>query len=712
MKRGALLGLGMILLVGVGLRAAYLAELRHAPDFAEPLADAAFHDYWARGWATGDWAPPGNEPDPGLREVPFLRPPGYPFVLSLVYRAAGAENALAPRLLQMLLGVLNALLAYRLGRALLGVPGGLVLAAFAATSWTAIYFEGELQAPVLFQTGAWAALLLLQSSHRRRSAPLALAAGIALGLTALVRANAVAFAPVAAAWLLVAGRALPSKRSAVRAVAVIVGAGLAVAPVTWRNWSVSGELVPISVNGAVNLYIGNHEGADGVSASIPDLARLTGHAGWSWFRYGHLIEGLSEQVGRELSHGDASREFTRRAWSWIRSHPADFLGLTARRAALFWGPREISNNKAIALEKENSRVLAPLPAFPWVLGLSLLGGFLVIRGARATRRAGSARAPEGPPPDPAGLALVALFVATLFLSYVPFLAAARFRAPLVPFVFVFGAWGLVWMGRRVRAREWTPAIGSAAVVVALALLMGRASAVSEVDRAWWHTDRGVVLQRQGRADEARAEFRAALADNPGYVDAHLQLGTSLHEAGDVDGALEHYLAVLRHRPDRTDISMKAAVLLIERRQYEQAAGMLEQTVRVVPASPDAHFELGRALVELGRHEEGVAALDRALELQPGSAPALTNRGIALARLGRPDEAIRDLTAAVEENPFYAEAFFHLGDVYHRQGRRAEAWDAYDQARRIGLAYVEPRVHLGNLHNEAGEWTEAIQWYED
>ena len=70
--------LGLILAVGLALRLAYLSERREAPDFDQPTADAAFHDYWARGLATGDWTPPAGENDPEISRVPFLRPPGYP----------------------------------------------------------------------------------------------------------------------------------------------------------------------------------------------------------------------------------------------------------------------------------------------------------------------------------------------------------------------------------------------------------------------------------------------------------------------------------------------------------------------------------------------------------------------------------------------------------------------------------------------------------
>jgi len=52
-RRPELFLLAGILLFGALLRAGYLNQLRHAPDFRMPQVDADFHNYWARGLAIG-----------------------------------------------------------------------------------------------------------------------------------------------------------------------------------------------------------------------------------------------------------------------------------------------------------------------------------------------------------------------------------------------------------------------------------------------------------------------------------------------------------------------------------------------------------------------------------------------------------------------------------------------------------------------------------
>lgn len=687
----------LIAVLAVALRVGYGLERQSAPDFREPLADAAFHDFWARGLATGEWTPPAGEPDPRIDEVPFLRPPGYPYFLAGIYRVCGVDPR-AALIAQMLLGLANVFLAGWLGSSLLGRAGGRVLAGLVAISWIGIYFEGELQAPVLAQFGATVTLLLLLAAHRRGSVGLALAGGLALGLTALVRANVLLFVPVAAAWLFVLRRRQGGGGVALAGgLAVLLGAVLAVAPVAWRNHRVSGEFVPISLNGGINLYIGNNEEADGESATIPGLEKLTGRTSWNWFRYGDLVEGLSRRTGVDRTYAEVSDEFVKLAGTWIRENPGAFVRLCGRRAALFWGPREISNNKAIRFEKNGSRVLRALPGYPLLLVLSLLGAGMMLRERRDTV-------------DRSGVALVGLFLLAVFLSYVPFLAAARFRAPLMPFVLVFAAYALVRAGQALRAGRPTPVVVGAAAVGALAFGLGRAGGESPVDRAWWHTDRAVALMRQERIPEAEAELRAALEANPGYIDAHHRLGDLLRDQGDPQGALQHYQAVVQQRPDRTDLMMKAAVILLDLQEWSTAEAVLEQVERIVPDSPDAYFERGRALVELGRPEQALTSIDRALELAPDNARAWVNRGIALAKLGRHEEAVESFENATELAPFLAESFQHLGRSMEALGRIDDATLAYDQARRLQPSYVDPRVHLGNLANARGDFAQAIRWY--
>ena len=81
-----------------------------------------------------------------------------------------------------------------------------------------------------------------------------IAAGFALGLASLTAAILAALIPGVAIWLFYWLR----KKAALAVVAFLLGAILAIAPVTLRNYIIGGDFVPISYNGGVNFYIGNN----------------------------------------------------------------------------------------------------------------------------------------------------------------------------------------------------------------------------------------------------------------------------------------------------------------------------------------------------------------------------------------------------------------------------------------------------------------------
>ena len=70
-----------------------------------------------------------------------------------------------------------------------------------ATSWNLIFFEGELLDSFLLAVLMPAAILLTRAAGDRAAGWVSVAAGVTLGVFALVRPNGLALLPVAAGWV-------------------------------------------------------------------------------------------------------------------------------------------------------------------------------------------------------------------------------------------------------------------------------------------------------------------------------------------------------------------------------------------------------------------------------------------------------------------------------------------------------------------------------
>jgi 4-amino-4-deoxy-L-arabinose transferase-like glycosyltransferase len=599
--RWVLVALLVILALGGTLRGLYLTEFSHTPDFKVPFADADFHNYWARALAFGNWKQPFYEVDPHIREIPYFRPPGYAYFLAAVYKLTG-PGYFGPRVVQMALGLVNALLAFLLARRFFGSVAALVLAGLMATYWPFIYTEADFEEPVL------SIFLLLSLAHLlvrwaagRRPVWMALCAGGLIGVLGLVRPNALILVVPAAwwAWWILARR--NERHAGARTVAAVVaGTVLLVSPATIRNYIVAHDFVPVSSNGGINLFVGNREGADGqVRITLPGIGTLD-----TCFDHLGIVESVERSVGHPMKHSEVSNHFTGLALDWMRANPGKFLRLLWHKALLFWGPVEVGGNKIAVPEREVSKVLSRDPVgFGPPLGLAIVGAAMFWWKGR--RRAAAARSGADSPGRKqrdaafeAGALALAL-VAAWYASYAPFANLYRYRAPILPFVFLFSGLCVEHLVALARARE-AKKLASWGTVLAAALVVSNVNfARYEPNVAQWHFQNGIVMYRLGMLDRAIVEYKKALAVNPDYTTVMVDLGAALGTLGRIEEALPYLVRAGRELPEKFEAQYNAATVLEMTNDLPGARDSYAAALRLKPGEPNASAGLARVEEALG-----------------------------------------------------------------------------------------------------------------
>ncbi|MFO1205177.1 MAG: tetratricopeptide repeat protein [Burkholderiales bacterium] len=119
---------------------------------------------------------------------------------------------------------------------------------------------------------------------------------------------------------------------------------------------------------------------------------------------------------------------------------------------------------------------------------------------------------------------------------------------------------------------------------------------------------GVALEAEN-AQAARQAYERAIAADPAFVDAHVNLGSLLHEAGEFAQAERVY------------------------REAIDACG---------DSDPVLLYNLGVLLDDLNREHEAMEAYERALRSDPDLADCHYNLALLCRKLGRPREAIRHM----------------------------------------------------------------------
>jgi tetratricopeptide (TPR) repeat protein len=332
--------------------------------------------------------------------------------------------------------------------------------------------------------------------------------GLVAGLAVLARPNlllAVPFCAIAA--MLAAQRRTVFARGGLF-VMLLLGAGVVLAPMSLRNFVVTGSpTVFPSHGGGIPFFIGNNPDANGRWNDANGLL-----SGQVWFEREELARRLNLVVpeGSRVATLDTAigNELYNRAFTFIREQPADWLGLEAVKAWFTLGNHAFVRDYDLLGERE---LLGPwypfgLP-FGIALGLGTLGLILLCRRAIQARH------------EAAHAALCSVLLGIVFAvlaANLLWFTSAQNRAPLlVPLAFAAGP-AIDTIVRRVRRSLPKSALPTVAWVVALLLAVQAFVPRMPTDRpsSVHYYNLGNVEEVLGRKEAALEHYRIATERNP------------------------------------------------------------------------------------------------------------------------------------------------------------------------------------------------------
>lgn len=585
----------IVLLMGAVVRAVYLLQL-HRSDLWELLSlDARFYSELAGGIASSGALPGGV----------ITYNPLYPIFLASIFRLF-ADSLIAVRLVQSLLGIAALWLVYRAGKLLSGREGG-GLTGLAAMTLAALYaqfllFEGSLLATSLITFVSAASIAVLMDLERiidegerlsvfGRPIPVWAAAvglGALLGAGGLGRPNF--FLPLVAAcpvWFVI-------KRRLWRcAAACLIGSILLLAPILVYNAVQSGQFVPVSAHGGINLYIGNGPTANG-TFDAPQGVRP--------YMEGIVRDSkaLAEQrMGREVTHSEASRYWTGETVRAIKADPSRWLRLLGRKLMLMWNGSEISDVVDIRLYRKSCPVLGLLfVPFSVISALSLVGLLLIMRSAERK-------------------SAVILFVGAGLISILPFFVNTRYRMPVLPALVLSAAYFISWAARSAAAGRWK---GFAIAVAAAALLFSQtARPMVRVNPSAGYTFLGNFHMERKQEEKAEEAFREAYRLDPDRVETVINYARILKLRDAKERSRDLYSRAFERWPDYPMLAVEYGSMLdsVGEREMAKEAFLYAVALERTRDSVVACKLLSRIAISEGSVDEAIYWIRKALEILPG-----------------------------------------------------------------------------------------------
>lgn len=207
-----------------------------------------------------------------------------------------------------------------------------------------------------------------------------------------------------------------------------------------------------------------------------------------------------------------------------------------------------------------------------------------------------------------------------------------------------------------------------------------------------HLERGAELEKAGLLDEAIREHAAALATDPGNVQAHVNLISLYGRAGDAGKAKQHFEAATRLNPGRSDAWYNYGVLLYMQKHFDEAEKAYLRALEINPDYAEAHNNLGAIYEQLGRLAAAEKEFRAAIRDRPDYPLARFHLGRILVNQQKYDEAIqqfqRALTPEDDKTPVY---LYALGATYARVGDRAHALEYLQRARDAASRYGQSEL---------------------
>ena len=259
---------------------------------------------------------------------------------------------------------------------------------------------------------------------------------------------------------------------------------------------------------------------------------------------------------------------------------------------------------------------------------------------------------------------------------------------------------------------------------------------------------GVIAERMGKADEAKARYASALTKKPSLRQASDNLAIMKQNSGDVAGAVALYQDVLTRYPDdagsrarlaeiyrqnndhdkamelsraalmRDPMNTNALKVMIrsylDRKQLAMAKLVALRAVKLDGADPELHQAVGLILLKEGDTEGARLQFKSALEAKADYVPAHVE--LAQLALGAEDfpgaeEHLRRILQADGKN---AAAHVDLGIALKGQGQYDKAMQEYDEAEKLnpdlGATYLNRGIILHKVKDAPERAVELYKKY--
>ena len=238
-----------------------------------------------------------------------------------------------------------------------------------------------------------------------------------------------------------------------------------------------------------------------------------------------------------------------------------------------------------------------------------------------------------------------------------------------------------------------------------------------------HTKQLLILGREHYGsrefDKAEPELRQVLEADDRFADVHDMLGVICHARGNYAQAEHHFERALAINPSYTEAALNLAVTYNDRGKYE-AARRVYARIKGSPSGTmqgldpfargkiaNMHAEVGQAYADAGLAREAIQELEKAVALCPQFADLRTKLGTLLRDINDLPSAREQYEAAVAARPNYIAARIQLGVTLLSLGDPDGAEEQWNKALEIEPDNARAKMYLRMLQTQRSAGSIAV-----
>jgi tetratricopeptide (TPR) repeat protein len=217
----------------------------------------------------------------------------------------------------------------------------------------------------------------------------------------------------------------------------------------------------------------------------------------------------------------------------------------------------------------------------------------------------------------------------------------------------------------------------------------------------------------GRFEAAEKLLKATLTDYGPLANIHNQLGVTYHKQSKFPEAIKEFQKALAANPEFIEAGLNLAATLCDLSHYDEAravfaklAGQVDPRKRqpnlVLGRLANQHVSNGHAYAESAMLNDAIQEYKKALSLferMPDVKMALAKLYV---RVGQHERARLEFEELIKMSPSHTEAHTWLGILYYKLGRREEARFHWEKAQQVNPNDLSSRAYL----RISREWTGA------